>query len=1108
MQDNRTTGGRCHSARKGIGMYRDRNGRDGIAILPQVEGKSGQSASRVVMNRKMYPLYVGGSAAEGFRDSAEKGSSFLLSVKVYSETYSASDLMWKIDDNSIVDFDDRDCGGYVSLNPEECAPETESRETCAATAVSRRVRALRTGITAVRASLPDGSFAECIFTVIDFFTRLTAADVELNTGELYLKAGEAARLFPILYPKDIFGNGRLETAVVWHSCDVNVAKVERGIVTAVADGETDIVVCTADVERQAICHVVVGPKAGSDKAADGGIPDTDSYGFPAPQMIGVGERLELRLPAGAGKRICWVSENRYVADVDKDGIVTGLSASLAQRVDASGLEVMEIPEPVWIYATDMLGGRTVKYSLYVRPAGVPVMGMSVSPENTVLSAGSSRILTAAVSPSAPREETVLWESSDETVLKIYPVKDSVSGTAQARIIAVRCGAAVVTARFGGIAEAVCHVRVMREGKKLEAFSLDDREISVDQVYRFAPALSEEAQNRKLYWVTSDYETATMDREGNVQGYRPGVCQIYAIADDSLTEEQKAWLKTLGTNTKNPEKDEKFREILSDAVYGVCELRVKEESVCLRNLHVVEESVTDHSVLLLWNRASLLDAKELREYDIYQNGNRIGTTAKLGYRAESLNPEQEYHFAVEAIGNKGEILAYAETAVTTKPLSAIRSVLEYGAVGDGRRLETIFIQKAIDDCPKGGTVLLPAGHIFISGALFLKSDMTFRVDGILMGSIDPKDYPRVISRWEGWRKLNCPAAVWDNTSAKVPDSHCPHASLLNAGCYDEGLPGTTGPYHVENLVICGNGQINANGFTLAYNEGPNINIGKFVGIDTYPVQDASLRGSVLRIHNGRNIYVKEVQIAYAPFWTVHTIYCDRITFDGLEVVSMGDGDGGKGSDLFYCGHVFNGDGIDPEHCTNVNIFDVWFTTGDDPVAIKSGRNREGNELDKPNAYIRVTDCVSRWSLGGFGIGSESASGSHDLIFQNLDIRDIVLNGIWIKTCRPRGGVTEFIQVRDVTARNCDCPVWIFNNYSSTSVHANPAADPPVVRRMVFENVRGSADNKRGFVVDGVEDCPVSDVHFRGADNGGRPNVIRYGENVTGLDTENEKVRETN
>jgi len=179
---------------------------------------------------------------------------------------------------------------------------------------------------------------------------------------------------------------------------------------------------------------------------------------------------------------------------------------------------------------------------------------------------------------------------------------------------------------------------------------------------------------------------------------------------------------------------------------------------------------------------------------------------------------------------------------------------------------------------------------------------------------------------------------------------------------------------------------------------------------------------------------------------------------------------------------------------VNIVDTLFTTGDDAVAIKSGRNKEGNELDKPNAYIRITDCTSRWSLGGFGTGSETASGSHDLLFQNLTIEDIFISGIWIKTCTARGGITENIQVRDVVASKCNSPVWVFNNYSSTSIHAKPALQSPVVRKLYFENVHGSEDNEMGFRFEGTPECMIKQVQLRNVSSGGRKNRIRFCEEL--------------
>lgn len=608
----------------------------------------------------------------------------------------------------------------------------------------------------------------------------------------------------------------------------------------------------------------------------------------------------------------------------------------------------------------------------------------------------------------------------------------------------------------------------KKSKKRQCYK-EEKEIDVDQVIQFRPEIEDSFERRKMRWICSDSSIVTVDREGNVQAYQEGTCKVYAIQGQEI--------------------------------YAVCQLKVRGGRECLRNLHVVSEAVTDNSVLLLWNRAALTDTGRFDRYQIFCDGEMIDEVRTLGYRFNNLESGRSYSLCVKAVDEHGTMIAEETVTTATKEKSRILNVLEYGAVGDGKHMDTWYIQRTVDACPDGGTVLLPKGYIFISGAIFLKSNMTFQVDGILIGSADPKDYPRVVSRWEGWRKMEQSAEEWANTTRKVPENHCVYASLINAGIYDEGERGVTGPYNLENLVICGKGQINGNGFSLAYNEGPNGNSIKVVSKE-YPVKDATWRGSVIRIHNGRNIYVKDIQVAYGPGWTIHAIYCDHITFDGMEVVSQGDGDCGNGADILHCGHIFNGDGIDPESCTYANLFHIYFTTGDDAVAIKSGRGKEGNELDKPNAYIRVTDCISHWSLGGFGTGSETASGSHDLLFQNLKASDILVSGIWIKSCKERGGVTEDIQIRDVIAENCSSPVWITNAYTSTSVQANPADTPPTVRRITFENVHGNERNEYGFKLTGIPEAVISDIKFRNCTTGGRKNVLQHCENISGLSQEDE------
>lgn len=1063
--------------------------------------------SQIFLNKRTYPLYVGGCASTDFQDRDEKGSSVLLVADVVSEEYDHTDLVWSVENPEIADF--------TEVLPEKKESAEENRhieiydlnwsEDLFKGAV--RVRAKRTGVTKVMATFPDGASAHCTLTVIDNYSRLTVTEIELNTQVLYLQEGKRAQLIPQLYPKDIYGNGMLDITLIWQSQDETVAIVREGKVIAKRAGETDIIVASADVGRMAVCHVVVGDKmpesaSGSPKNFANTSDmlwahDTmekfsvlEKAALTQPLEMYVGESLQLPHRDG----LVWCSEDRYTVSVDEKGRVTAGSPSMRHRVNENGLEVQQVPDVVTVYATDVVGGVVTEYSIKVKVADILPQQVIVSPQMLSIPVGQCRRITAASNVSVPHSHLIRWESSNRDVLEVESVKDTVYGTAQAKVCAKAPGEAVITAILGEL-RAECRVYATEEIERVSTICMEALvEVDVDQVYQFHPQLSERATDRKLYWLTSDGNVATLDRQGNVQGYCSGESRIYAIAGDSLSPKQKELLESLYEDKVTSPGENRLKELLDGTVYAEAVLRVKNDSLVLRNLHAVEEARTAHSILLLWNRASLLDTGDIDRYVVRCNGELVAATRKLGYRVENLQATTNYNFSVEAVNLQGDVLCKREIQVSTKEESKVINVLEYGAVGDGKRMETFFLQKAINECPKGGTVLLPDDYVFVSGALFLKSDMTLQVDGILLGSIDPKDYPRVITRWEGWRKLPQPTSEWANSSQMLPDNHCQYASLLNAGCYDEGKNSCTGPYNVENLVICGKGQINANGFVLAYNEGPNRATDK-VASKECPVKDASLRGSAIRIHNGKNIYVREVQVAYAPGWTVNAIYCEHITFDGMELISQGDGDFGKGLDIRNCVHIYNGDGIDPDSSVHVNIFDVLFTVGDDAVAMKSGRGREGNELDKPLAYIRVTDCVSKWSLGGFGTGSETSAGAHDILLQNLKLDSGLISCVWIKSDVTRGGIIENIQVRDIEARDCNSPVWVFNSYAKGRLQVNPAANVPKVRHLSFENIHGEECKEFGLRLEGTSEFMIEDVRVRGLFSGRNQNRVRYCKDVS-------------
>ncbi|MDE7045101.1 MAG: hypothetical protein K2O97_08855, partial [Acetatifactor sp.] len=228
---------------------------------------------------------------------------------------------------------------------------------------------------------------------------------------------------------------------------------------------------------------------------------------------------------------------------------------------------------------------------------------------------------------------------------------------------------------------------------------------------------------------------------------------------------------------------------------------------------------------------------------------------------------------------------------------VYNITDYGAVPNSKKVCTKEIQKAIDLCEKGSTVYIPQGE-FITGALFLKSDLTLRVDGKLMGSGNTDDFPIMGYPYEGLDQL------------------C-YASLIN----------TDGAPH-ENITIEGSGEINANGRALFKAE----------------LADAKhKRGRAVCIRNTDNVTIRGVKIRQSPAWCLHLIYCRNVLIEDVEIHTKYDENGIK-----Y--EMHNCDGIDIDACRNVKVLNSLIASQDDCIAVKSGRDEEGRRVGIPSENI--------------------------------------------------------------------------------------------------------------------------------------------------------------
>ena len=190
----------------------------------------------------------------------------------------------------------------------------------------------------------------------------------------------------------------------------------------------------------------------------------------------------------------------------------------------------------------------------------------------------------------------------------------------------------------------------------------------------------------------------------------------------------------------------------------------------------------------------------------------------------------------------------------------------------------------------------------------------------------------------------------------------------------------------------------------------------------------------------SVRLEDFSTTYASMWSLHPTRCRNVTALNLKIRSVGG----------------NGDGIDVDSCKGIRVEHCDIDTGDDPIALKSGRGLEGYLAAEPTEDVLISHCTlgdSNWAC--IGIGSEMSGGIRNVRIEHCTFVHAKTSGIYIKGRPGRGGVIENIVVDDLNVLSAEGAVLRINFLNSGKEGPDPVpGDEGLVigRNFRFSNVR--------------------------------------------------------
>jgi unsaturated rhamnogalacturonyl hydrolase len=389
------------------------------------------------------------------------------------------------------------------------------------------------------------------------------------------------------------------------------------------------------------------------------------------------------------------------------------------------------------------------------------------------------------------------------------------------------------------------------------------------------------------------------------------------------------------------------------------------------------------------------------------------------------------------------------------------ITDFGAKADGSTDCTDSIRRAIAAAnAAGGGRVVVSGGVFLTGAVHLKSNVNLHIaEGATLKFIpDPAKYlPVVRARYEGTELMNYSPLIYafEQENLAITGKGTLDGSASNETWWGLGRRAAAAAAAAGTPALMGTQRL--------------IQMGdQGVPVEQRIFGDkGTLRPNFIVPYRSKNILIEDVHIVNSPMWEINPVLSSNITVRGVQIVSHGP----------------NNDGCNPDSCRDVLIENCMFDTGDDCIAIKSGKNADGRRVNVPSENIIVRNCVMKDGHGGVVMGSENAGGIRNVFAENCKMDSPRLErALRLKTNALRGGFLENVFFRNVEVGRVSHSVLTID-----LVYERITEGPqiPTVRNITMENVT-STSSPRVLSIVGTEKSIIENVRivnstFRGVEN---------------------------